>query len=703
MLKICKKLIPLLLAAALCFGVLAGCGAQYKRSPLEGGVPEGEVSSNGGFVVEKGDYVYFINGAEDYSADNTFGDVVKGSLMRIKSADLAAGDMSAVQTVVPALVVSQDYTSGFYIYGDRVYYATPNVIGDMSGEVQSSYLDFKSSKLDGSETMSHYYVQVSDNTTVFRYVQGENGIVYLLYVDSAATEIHSYNTETGVDTVLVSGYADYELNADDLTDPTVYYTMSVVKKNTYTQASGGETYSYQQLYRVRADVTESPYDLDLSDGYVDSSLTEGDEGYMLDYVNLGTIVLDGIGADRDEYTVTPFNHDWTADTVINSAQGYTYTLVKYTDGKLLFTLTDLDMSTTSSVFALDTETFRFAKEWNSITANPASFTASADGAILPLSVSSTNVTDAALYFSAPYAGSTAQYYIYVSNGAIVRVRVSQNATEDFVGETVTLAKGQTDASLLYVLDGYLYFSMAGTNGNALYRMRCDGTAADYNVFEGAAYDNDDYKPTKYLEIDYNSSWYKPEIVAGTLFFCNAETNADTYVYAMQNPADNAALAALNEQYKATQDKIAELDTDFADAANLARYYYYTGNLDLPQDENDEYFERYEEEDFVIANAYAECAVPEGYHFDFTSLKEGETAYNVQSAFYRVVGTVAEEDAETIADTLATTYLKADDSTETTEETPWTWQWAAIFVPVGLVVIAGVVVAIVLVRRRRARR
>ena len=231
----------------------------------------------------------------------------------------------------------------------------------------------------------------------------------------------------------------------------------------------------------------------------------------------------------------------------------------------------------------------------------------------------------------------------------------------------------------------------------------DGAAEDYNIFTGAAYDNDDYKPTKYLEIDYNSSWYKPEIVAGTLFFCNAETNADTYVYAMQNPADNAALAALNEQYKATQDKIAELDTDFADAANLARYYYYTGNLDLPQDENDEYFERYQEEDFVIANAYAECAVPEGYHFDFTSLKEGETAYNVQSAFYRVVGTVAEEDAETIADTLATTYLKADDSTETTEETPWTWQWAAIFVPVGLVVIAGVVVAIVLVRRRRARR
>ena len=33
------------------------------------------------FAVEKGGFIYFINGAEDYKADNTYGNVVKGALM----------------------------------------------------------------------------------------------------------------------------------------------------------------------------------------------------------------------------------------------------------------------------------------------------------------------------------------------------------------------------------------------------------------------------------------------------------------------------------------------------------------------------------------------------------------------------------------------------------------------------------------------
>ena len=704
MLKLCKKLIPLLLAAALCIGVLAGCAASYTRTGLEGGDPAGEVSSNGGFVVQKGDYVYFVNGAEEYSADNTFGKVVKGSLMRIKASDLADGNVAAAQTVVPSLIVSQDYSSGIYIYGDRVYYASPNVLGDMSGEVQNTYLDFKSSKLDGSETMRNYYVQVSDNTTVYRYVMvGET--VYLLYVDSANTEIHSYNTSTKTDTVLVAGYADYELNADDLTDPTIYYTMPVVKKNTYTQATGGEEYAYQQLYRVSADATQSPYTIDLSEGYVDSSLSADDEGYMMEYVNLGTLVLDGIGADRDEYTVTPFNHDWTQETQIYSARGYTYTLVKYTDGMLVFTLSDLDMSSDSTVFALDAAAQAQAQGWNSITANPATAAPSANGAVFPLSVSGSNIAETALFYSVQAGETTTRYYLYVSGGAITRVRIGADNANDFVDETVILAGNQTDASLLYVQDGYLYYTMAGTNGNALYRIRHDGSVGDYNILTN---EDDDFKATKYLELDINSSWYDPEIVAGTLFFSNAETDAKNYTFVMQNPADNAALVALNDRYEATQDKIDSLDDKFGDAADLARYYYYKGDLDLALDEAGEYFARYSDESIAVAKAYAACNAPEGYLLDFSDLKEGETAYNTQSAFYRMLGAYSEADETAIADSLATTYLKADesaetDSTDTTDGNGWTWQWAAIFVPVGAVVLFAVIVILIVTRKKARRR
>ena len=660
MLKLFKKLIPLLLAAALCAGLFIGCSASYAADPLEGGLPQGEVSSNGGFVVQKGNYVYFINGSADYSGDNTYGDVVKGSLMRIAVSALESGDLAAAQTVVPLLVVSQDYTSGVYIYGDYVYYATPNTLGTMQGEVQSSYLDFKSTKLDGTETMRHYYVQVTDNTTVYRYVQGEDGTVYLLYVDSAATEIRSYNTATGEETVLAAGYTDYVLNEDDRTDPTVYYTMPVVKKNTYTAASGGEQYSYNQLYRVSAFTTQSPYGETDMTGYTDSSLDEGEDGYTMEYVNLGTLVLDGVGGDRDAHTVTPFNRDWAETLSINSSAGYTYALVKYAAGGLVFTRTNLDQSQ-AFVYRLDDAAFAAAKDWNSVTANP-TVGVSAGGAIAPVAVTTANAGENALFYTA----DGALYYIYVSEGSIVRVKVSSDpADKDYIAETVTLAKQQTDAALLYLDGGYLYYSMAGTNGNALYRLRYDGQAAQYNIFEGAAYDNDDYKPTRYLEIDYNSSWYEPEIVAGRLFFCNAESYAENYVYTLQNPADNAALAALNERYEDTQDVIDEIGESFAEASDLAQYYYYAESLAVVLDENGDHFSLYEQEDLDLAQAFAGCAdASSRFHMNFTALKDGEKAYNVQSAFYRRLGALSEEDAETIEDALKADLLLS----ETTEET-----------------------------------
>ena len=197
MLKKLRKILPVLLVAALALAALAGCAGNYTSAALAGD-RSGDVTSNGGFVVQKGNYVYFINGSADASDDNTYGDVVQGSLQRISASDLAAGNYTETETVVPLLLVSSDYTSGVYIYGDTVYYATPNVIENMQGEVDTSYLDFKSSSLDGSETMRDYYVQVSDSSTVYRYVQEpESGDVYLIYVDSANTEIHSYNTRTG--------------------------------------------------------------------------------------------------------------------------------------------------------------------------------------------------------------------------------------------------------------------------------------------------------------------------------------------------------------------------------------------------------------------------------------------------------------------------------------------------------------------------
>jgi len=115
--KSVKKFAIAFLAIVLAFATFVGCAGNYTQKALDGDI-SGEVKSNGGFVVEKGNYVYFINGSEDYTVKNKFGDVTKGSLMRIAKTDLAAGNYAETDVVVPLLFVSQDYNSGIYVYGD---------------------------------------------------------------------------------------------------------------------------------------------------------------------------------------------------------------------------------------------------------------------------------------------------------------------------------------------------------------------------------------------------------------------------------------------------------------------------------------------------------------------------------------------------------------------------------------------------------
>ena len=96
-----QKFISVLAAATMLASTLAvsACGTNYSLDTPLSMPTETTVDSNGGFAVEVGEYVYFINGAESYTATNTYGDVVKGSLMRIKKADLATTSLNNAEVV----------------------------------------------------------------------------------------------------------------------------------------------------------------------------------------------------------------------------------------------------------------------------------------------------------------------------------------------------------------------------------------------------------------------------------------------------------------------------------------------------------------------------------------------------------------------------------------------------------------------------
>ena len=338
MLKKGKKLLLLVLALVVALAMFAGCsggwtGAQVKYDESNGG-KGGAVSSNGGFVVQKGDWFYFINGVESSSSDNTYGDVEKGSLMRISAADMASGAYEEAEIVVPELMVASDYNAGLFIYGDYVYYATPNTIRNLDGEVESGYLNFRRARLDGS-AMTHYYVQVSSSSTEYRFVV-ENEKVYLVYFDTtdSRNEIHSYNITDGVDTVLAAGYTSAEFGLSDPESPVIYYTMPVVQEDTYTASSqSGTNESYNQLYRVTAATTSGPLsgvaETDAyKDAYTARNADESVENRTMEYINLGTLVLDGIGKAKRDF-VTPFNADNENVNDLKSAgDGFSYTIVR---------------------------------------------------------------------------------------------------------------------------------------------------------------------------------------------------------------------------------------------------------------------------------------------------------------------------------------------------------------------------------------
>ena len=162
-----KKFISLLAATVMTGSALAISACSPKPyglgEPLSMPAEAAEVKSNGGFAVEKGGYVYFINGQEFTTANNVYGDVNKGSLMRISTQNLTSGNYDKAEVVVPLLFATSNTDSGIFIQGDYVYFATPTTDKDLDGNVMSYKLDFKRAKLDGTEVMSDYYFRTESN------------------------------------------------------------------------------------------------------------------------------------------------------------------------------------------------------------------------------------------------------------------------------------------------------------------------------------------------------------------------------------------------------------------------------------------------------------------------------------------------------------------------------------------------------------
>ena len=713
------KIICATLASVVALGITAtaGCSPYNKGTQLggEGIFTRDKAVSNGGFAVEKGDYVYFINGVTSNTVDNTFGKPDKGTIKRIATADLNARNYSDVQTVVPQIAYSANYNSGIFVYGDYVYYSTPSTARNSDGVIQSSNLDLKSTKLDGTESMKDAYVTFPSLSYDFRFVEVED-VVYILYVAtsetifdeaSGVTNLHSYNTSTRKDTLLAYNISSYLFDAEDKTNPNVYYTMNVRSFAT------GATEKYNQVYTVSAEA-------DKENEYDTSSLVWWDDETDR-YINCGKLVFDGIGTSIA--TATPFNYKPDGSEL--NDYNFTYTLETYRQGSLFYTR---HTNSNSTEYLYSLKESALTSEWNPVKDNPE------------------QGKDHILN-----NGSSADSYAYLfkDNGdleAVLNAESGGGISINYVDENGKLSANINNKNYYRIVregtatilnvdteNKYLYYSVSGGNGYTFNRIKYTGNWSDYDgMFEND--DVSDFTPVRILDLDAASGWYRPEFIEGNILFASETDNMTSYNYIMAfdlygedgKLMTNADIDALNKQFEGvigSEGIIADYaDTDkydsaiYANLANAAKYMFYTSDLDYVKElaeacnaelgKNDDPV--YSE---TTLNKLADFIKPtqdnDWAGYTATRKVNGEDVYaNRRDYYYSVVGNMTSEDAEALRDSFRSEYLK---SWPEVEEVSW-WDGlstvARVFFIIGMclagiLVIAGAtVLTLYIVRKTR---
>ena len=485
-----KKFVCLLLALVVAMS-LAACSGNWTSTVKEYG---GEVSDNGGFAVVKGDYVYFVNGKEDYTADNEFGKVVKGGIVRVKKSELAkAASLDAAQTaacevVVPKLVYT-DYSengNGFYIFGDYIYYVTPSDDLNKLGEVQNTVAEFSRIRIDGKEekiiatanglsTPYRFFPNAKDKNKAYLTVyttDSDNNNVLITY-DETGEEIKRSNAISSYifSTDIENKYAFYEKKAHDDVQDT--------------------DYSFNEVYRYALD------------GSADELVLSG----------AGSLVAntDGVGYGN----------------------GVTYSFKAFSGNELYFseTAVDTSSSTVTRYFAAKTEDFAAVKVEKGVADYKAS-KANYDKVTKEVLASGEDIAATVFSSSSVYVSTRCILFNHTDYG-IVKYDYKNDEPGAHKQTTVLYDKDLSGYTYKYDDGTYMYYL---DSSNYLYRVKI----ADLVNSDGTV--RSDAKDAKIEKLNHYAAgsfvdWYKPEFVDNYMLIANLNEPYNNYVYVIDLDAE----------------------------------------------------------------------------------------------------------------------------------------------------------------------
>ncbi len=259
MLKRRITIITAILVLAVLAITLVACNP-YKQNSIGGGNPDADVVSNGGYYVQQGNYVYFINGYEGESTDNEWGNSYKQAIMRAELDENGNVNNDTATVVVPLNIYNKSTKGGLAVYGNFIYYATPNTDKDKNGTPSTTHTNFMRTSLDGSVTQligevnSRETDYIFTPTRVVYYVSGEKAIKFFDFSgmkgDKSSDKmkgVYSGNLAENVESYTWNYDALYKSGQGAEVTDYFFYTQTVTGDDSYEY--------YNNLYAKRFDGT----------------------------------------------------------------------------------------------------------------------------------------------------------------------------------------------------------------------------------------------------------------------------------------------------------------------------------------------------------------------------------------------------------------------------------------------------------------
>ena len=233
-----KKLASFLMVILVGVLIFTGCGFEA----LAGGPSSKDpVTSNGGMVVQKGNYLYHINA---YIAISDLSKKYNGKLAGIYRTELNADGTiktdengNNITQLLASKVVGYE-NGGLYIFGDKLYYATPNTEKGNDGKVNYEKIDFYVVNLDGTNAKRIYKTEVGSTKTRFAFYEANDTVYLAVYDSSNLCIVDTANNTVNKVATSVSSVVFPRINeSNSVAQPSlegyrhIYYTRSAVEED----------------------------------------------------------------------------------------------------------------------------------------------------------------------------------------------------------------------------------------------------------------------------------------------------------------------------------------------------------------------------------------------------------------------------------------------------------------------------------------